>query len=160
MWSADGTYLAPSVGLGTYPLPADSAAALARDTADRCSASELPPCGATVIPYPDMAFERAAASMVQNTLLFTIPVAWRPDGTMMATIFPSDYATSQSGRYGVSVLRINTGATTRTFAALTNSTNTSLPTQATLAWSPNGKQPSFVDNGGSTVSVWAVAAGG
>ncbi|HKV83504.1 MAG TPA: hypothetical protein VJN88_03040 [Ktedonobacterales bacterium] len=160
MWSADGTYLAADVGLGTYALPLDSAAALARNSADSCSTSQLPPCVATPIPYPDRAFERATQSMVQNTHFasFTIPVAWRPDGKLMATILPADYPTFQSGRYGVSVLRTDTGATTRMFTALTNATVNELPAQAMLAWSPNGQQLSFVDYGGSSVSVWAVAA--
>ena len=160
MWSGDGAYLAPSVGLGTYPLPGDSPQVIANMGPDICVSRGLPPCAAKAIPYPDKAFQRAAESFLGGARFstFSIPVAWRPDGKLMATILPGDFPAFQSGQYRVSVSRTDTGETAQTFTAPTNNTATYLNAQASLAWSPNGVHLSFVDYGGSSVSVWTVAS--
>ncbi|HKV84817.1 MAG TPA: hypothetical protein VJN88_09685 [Ktedonobacterales bacterium] len=158
-WSSDGAYVAPAVGLGSIPFP-DEADALRNLTPDTCANLGLPPCSAVVAPYPDAALKQMVNQVTAFTDFHTdprFPVAWRPDGKLLATILPGDTFNQDTQKVRISLLRTDTGEVAKTFTITTSSSGAARGAEATLAWSPAGQQLAFMDTFSGTVTLWSSA---
>jgi hypothetical protein len=161
LWSPDGRYVAPYLALGAVPLTAEDAEKLYGVAPHVCSTVGVAPCAATQPDYPDRAFQHIAQQGVPATIQGnnSIPLAWRPDGKVLATVLPCTGCQSgfdaANGRVRLSLLDTSTGATSKTLDAATpHSTDIAWPLYADLLWSPTGHQLAFEDTMSSQITIW------
>lgn len=156
MWSSDGRYVDPQVILGSVGFPDDAQALKAFDP-QSCVTSGLAPCVATAVPYPDRAL-----MVVKNKLLeqsnvqsyqASAPIAWRPNGAVLAAVFPVDGFTRSNDTIRVTLLSTSDGHTLKTLSVPTSS---SFDTGEfdDLSWSPSGNQLAFRDAYSARITLW------
>jgi Tol biopolymer transport system component len=113
-----------------------------------------------VAPYPDAALKQVVSEVTASTDFHTdprFPVAWRPDGKLLATILPGDTFNQDTQKVRISLLRTDTGEVAKTFTVTSSSSATAQGAEAILAWSPTGKQLAFMDTFSGTVTLWSSA---
>jgi hypothetical protein len=156
IWSADGVYVDPSLKLGAAGFAQDEAA-LAKIDPQRCAEYVSVPCLPMPIPYADRALVEARTQTVEaqgaQPYQTNSPVAWRPDGKILATIYPAHDFTGQSDLIRVTLLATNDGHIVKTLTTASSSTSAA-GSYATLSWSPNGDQLAFRDPIGGLLTLW------
>ncbi|WIG59985.1 MAG: hypothetical protein OJF49_002733 [Ktedonobacterales bacterium] len=171
IWSPDGRYLAMPLHLAARlaPIPGLPVGNLGPHS---CSSSLQPNCSGPIMPYPDAALAtaiKAAAtpqvfsSNGQHIVQYAFqpfPVAWRPNGKILATILPadngigSDFSTPVTVR--ISLFDTTTGheLSTLSIQRPLSSQQPPSPDQIELSWSPTGKQLALFDYGSNQVVLW------
>jgi hypothetical protein len=94
-----------------------------------------------------------------GTIWNSVSVDWRPDGKVLAAIFPADGFENQSSTVTtvrVTLLGTATGQTLATLSAKRRFTNgsSSTPGVPYTAWSPSGKQLAFEDYFSGRITIW------
>lgn len=151
-WSPDGRYVAPHLEFAA-PLPA-AADALRLLTPNSCSVISSAPCADHPLPYPDKALQSIATRLVPQPLQNVVPVAWRPDGKVLATILPGEGIGAADEVVHVSLVMTATGETANVLSVDSRSQDYAIGSYAVLQWSPTGRQLAFMDTFGSRVTLW------
>lgn len=156
LWSSDGRFVDPQVTLGSVGFPED-AQALAKFDPQSCVHYGLALCEPHAVPYPDRALQ-----VVKNKLLAQsgaqpyaadAPVAWSPDGAVLATIFPLNSFTTTNDAVRVTLLSTHDGSVLKTLSARTSSSSDSGEFDD-LSWSPTGSQLAFRDAYSAAITLW------
>ena len=161
LWSADSAYVDPALVLGAVGFAPD-AEALAQMPSLRCAQILTTPCVATPISYADQALKDVQTqtieeSGVQPFATHTSPVAWRPDGKILATIYPADGFTLHSDTIRVTLLATNDAHVVKTLTTASNSSFNGGSVDL-LSWSPTGHQLAFRDPAQGMVTLWGVSS--
>lgn len=177
VWSPDGRYLTALLHLvGRLPaLPGIQAERLVPGHCFSGMRDLRPACTNPAVPFADHALEAVVrAAEVPQVLTFpgqptieqyvraAVPVAWRPDGKLLATILPTNgFGVLNSTPTTITVSLYDT-ATGKQIAALgikhtPSSSGDTLPSDDVLAWSPTGKQLAFVDYNSNRVVIWGAS---
>jgi hypothetical protein len=173
-WSPDGHYYTEL--MLTTRLTADGKPA-APITAGPCASNQVvyasftAVCAQAGIRPPDAALAAALAAAQAGhpltdqagtsygTVWNSVSVDWRPDGKVLAAIFPADGFENQSSTVTtvkVTLLDTATGKTLATLSAKRRFTNgsSSTPGVPYTAWSPSGQQLAFEDYFSGRITIW------
>jgi hypothetical protein len=162
VWSPDGRYVALLLALGVvlFPAPADDHAKIAPEA---CSieGGGFAPCASGTVDYPDAAVRTIARTIGNPSALnrALAPVAWSPDGKLLAAMLPGDgfRLGNPGGAVTVSLLDTTSGAAVKTLSVHTSSTSYASQTLP-LMWSPTGRQLALIDTSGSQITLWGAAS--
>ncbi|MBF6591716.1 MAG: hypothetical protein IVW57_14500 [Ktedonobacterales bacterium] len=157
-WSPDGTYAAVGLPVDLVPLPPLRTPPLPPGD---CTVRGYAPCGTTLAPYPDQALRQAVTQMAQLTPDerhagegYDMPVAWRPDGRVMATILPRDSLAALGVTTHITLLDTATGSALGTLNPPPFTNELSPPVPAVLFWAPKGDQLAFIETYEGAVVLW------
>jgi WD40 repeat protein len=167
LWSPDGRFVAFQVPLQTL-LPAVPGGA---QPATQCQGANFTDwCALPRAPYPDAALAAARAkadagfTQTYNGHTFPttwplVPVSWRPDGKLLATVLPGDGREALAAHITVSLLRTDTAeVATRLNAKHSPSNNSGWTLDVPITWSPSGQQLALIDSDNSRLTIWGGAA--
>ncbi len=127
-------------------------------------------CATSPLTPPDRAFEAVyQQARAGNKITIppnpefhdypAVPVAWRPDGKVLATLLPSDGFYGGKSSLQVTLYDTATGKVIKTLSAprLAN-VNENDESIAPTYWSPAGTQLAFVDTGSNRVTIWGASS--
>lgn len=160
-------YVAPYVTLGPWPLRGTPDSLKQMAPKDCSKLGWLPLCGAALLPMPDRAFAQIAqritglssedlTTLAQGNLL--VPLAWNPNGKLLATMLPGDAFSPAHDTVKVSLLSTATGQVVRIISAPTHSSGPLNPLPPPFSWSPSGQQLAFMDSSASQITIWGGAS--
>ncbi len=171
IWSPDHQYV--TFGLPILAvLPSASGRSLPAISQQECTETGIGrQCLAAAAPFPDFAFvaissasERGAHQNLPDGSVRlswgSVPVTWRPDGHVVATILPDDGP--QSGNSTLTISLFKDDEAVRTTALYTVcSPRCSGPISgggSVLRWSPTGLQLSFFDYNADLLIIWGAGS--
>ena len=139
--------------------------------ASDCAILALPPtCDTHRMASPDRAFDVVyQQARAGNKITIppnpefhdypAVPLAWRPDGKILATLLPPDGFHRDGSSLRVTLYDTATGKVIKTLSAsrLAN-VNDNDDSIAPTYWSPAGSQLALVDTGSNSVTIWGASS--
>jgi dipeptidyl aminopeptidase/acylaminoacyl peptidase len=162
-WSPDSRYVAPA--LMTMNRAGLSTEAPTSIQPPMCQDAFWPqPCNDQPIPSPDAAF-RVVLARVETTAKSVklypndAPVAWSPDGAVLATVLPGDDGSGMNRVLTLTLIDSAAGTTlgTATLPIGASQGNIGMTRWPYMSWAPNGKQLAVVMSMDNDVEVVSIA---